>query len=75
MNDQVDEWVSSLGAGEISGYVQDAISFAQSAALSLAIFLFGVVLIVVISIYMLLDMRRLESTIDRRFPPARRRCR
>ncbi len=69
VNDQVDEWVSSLGAGEISGYVQDAISFAQAAALSVVIFLFGLVLIVVISIYMLLDMRRLESTIDRRFPP------
>jgi predicted PurR-regulated permease PerM len=66
---QVDDWVSSLGAGEISGYVQDAISFAQSAALSLILFLFALILIVVISIYMLLDMRRLEATIDRRFPP------
>jgi predicted PurR-regulated permease PerM len=69
LEEQVDEWVSSLGAGEISGYVQDAISFAQAAALSVILFLFALVLVVVISIYMLLDMSRLESTIDRRFPP------
>jgi predicted PurR-regulated permease PerM len=69
IEDQVDDWVASLGAGEISGYVQDAISFAQSAAFSVILFLFALILIVVISIYMLLDMRRLEATIDRRFPP------
>ena len=33
------------------------------------LFLFSVVLVVVISIYMLLDMPRLERSIDRRFPP------
>ena len=66
---QVDEWISSLGAGEISTYVQDAISFAQGAALSVILFLFGLILILVISIYMLLDMPRLESAIDGRFPP------
>ncbi len=49
--------------------MQDAISFAQSAALSVVLFLFALILIVVISIYMLLDMRRLEASIDRRFPP------
>jgi predicted PurR-regulated permease PerM len=32
--------------------------------------LFSIVLIIVISIYMLLDMPRLEGSIDRRFPPA-----
>jgi predicted PurR-regulated permease PerM len=66
---QVNDWIASLGAGEISGYVQDAISFARGAALSVVLFLFAIVLIVVISIYMLLDMPRLERAIDRRFPP------
>jgi predicted PurR-regulated permease PerM len=66
---QLDDWVNSLGAGEISGYVQDAISFAQGAALSVLLLVFSVILIVVISIYMLLDMPRLEESIDRRFPP------
>jgi predicted PurR-regulated permease PerM len=66
---QVDDWIASLGAGEISSYVQDAISFAQGAALSVILFLFALILVVVISIYMLLDMPRLEGAIDRRFPP------
>jgi predicted PurR-regulated permease PerM len=65
----VTDWIDSLGAGELSGYVQDAISFAQGAALQLILFLFGIILTVVISVYMLLDMKRLEDTIDRRFPP------
>jgi predicted PurR-regulated permease PerM len=66
---QVNDWIAGLGAGEISGYVQDAISFARGAAISAILFLFAVILIVVISIYMLLDMPRLERAIDTRFPP------
>lgn len=69
IDQSVTDWIDSLGAGELSGYVRDAISFAQTAALSLILFLFVVILIVVISIYMLLDIRRLEATLDRRFPP------
>src|SRR5262249_49913193 len=37
--------------------------------LSVIVLLFSVILIIVISIYMLLDMPRLEAAIDRRFPP------
>jgi predicted PurR-regulated permease PerM len=70
VEEQLNDLVDNLGAGEISGYVQDAISFAQGAALSVLILLFSIILIIVISIYMLLDMPRLESSIDRRFPPA-----
>jgi predicted PurR-regulated permease PerM len=66
---QVNEWLESLSAGEISGYAQDAISFAQGAAFSFVLLLFSIILIVVISIYMLLDMQRLEQSIDSRFPP------
>ena len=66
---QATDWVDNLGAGEISGYTQDAISFAQGAAFSIVVTLFNLVLIVVIAIYMLLDMERLEGAIDRRFPP------
>jgi len=66
---QATDWVDNLGAGEISGYTQDAISFAQGAAFSIVVTLFNLVLIVVIAIYMLLDMQRLENLIDRRFPP------
>jgi predicted PurR-regulated permease PerM len=65
----VTDWIDSLGAGEISRYVTDAISFARGAALRAVLFLFALILIVVISIYMLLDMKRLEDAIDHRFPP------
>jgi predicted PurR-regulated permease PerM len=66
---QVNEWLDNLSAGEISGYAQDAISFAQGAAFSFVLLLFSLILIIVISIYMLLDMQRLERVIDSRFPP------
>jgi predicted PurR-regulated permease PerM len=66
---QATDWVDNLGAGEISKYTQDAISFAQGAAFSIVVTLFNLVLIFVIAIYMLLDMQRLEGAIDRRFPP------
>ena len=66
---QLDDLTDSIGAGDVSGYVQDAISFAQGAALSVILLLFSVILVVVIAIYMLLDMPRLERSIDSRFPP------
>jgi len=69
VREQVNEWIDSLGTGEISGYVQEGIEFAQGAAISVVLLLFSAILIVVISIYMLLDMPRLERSIDRRFPP------
>jgi predicted PurR-regulated permease PerM len=66
---QVNDWIGSLSAGELSGYAQQAISFAQGAAFSFVLLIFSIILIVVISIYMLLDMQRLERTINARFPP------
>ena len=70
LEQQLNDLNDSVGAGDVSGYAQDAISFAQGAAISVILFLFSVVLVVVIAIYMLLDMPRLENAIDRRFPPA-----
>ena len=66
---QIDEWLDSLSAGEISGYVTDALDVARGAAFSVVLLLFSIILIVVISIYMLLDMPRLERSVDSRFPP------
>jgi predicted PurR-regulated permease PerM len=66
---QVNDWLDSLGAGEISGYAQNAIEFARGAAFSVVLLFFSLILIVVISIYMLLDMPRLERSINSRFPP------
>ena len=50
-------------------YVTDALDVARGAAFSVVVLLFSIVLIVVISIYMLLDMPRLERSVDARFPP------
>jgi putative heme transporter len=69
VREQINEWLDSLSAGEISGYAQDTIEFAQGAAFSFVLLMFSLILIVVISIYMLLDMQRLEQSIDARFPP------
>jgi predicted PurR-regulated permease PerM len=69
VREQITDWVDSLGAGDVSGYVQEGIEFAQGAAISVVLLLFSLILIVVISIYMLLDMPRLERAIDSRFPP------
>ncbi|HEY7346110.1 MAG TPA: AI-2E family transporter [Gaiella sp.] len=69
LEQQLNDITDSIGAGDVSKYAQDAISFAQGAAKSVILFVFSVVLVVVISIYMLLDMPRLEASIDRRFPP------
>jgi predicted PurR-regulated permease PerM len=69
IRDQANDWLNSLSAGEISGYAQDALTFARGAAFEVVLFLFSAILIVVISIYMLLDMERLERSIDSRFPP------
>ena len=66
---QATNWVDNLGAGEISTYTQDALTFAQGAATSIVVGLFNAVLIIVIAVYMLLDMERLERIVDRRFPP------
>jgi predicted PurR-regulated permease PerM len=66
---QATNWVDNLGAGEITKYTQDVISFAEGAAFSVLVTLFNIVLVVVIAVYMLLDMERLERVLDRRFPP------
>jgi predicted PurR-regulated permease PerM len=63
------EWLDGLSGKEISGYTQDVISFAQGAAFGVIQLLFSIILIIVISVYMLLDMPKLERAIDRRFPP------
>ena len=55
----------------VKGVTSRAISLIEGAALSAISILFSIVLVMVVSIYMLLDMNRLSATIDRRFPPKR----
>jgi predicted PurR-regulated permease PerM len=62
-------WADSLKAKDITSFTKQIFSFAKGAARTVIFGLFSLILIVVISIYMLLDFERLESAIDRRFPP------
>ena len=61
--------VERLRERNISGYTDDVVQFLEGAALSVFQLLISAVLILVVSIYMLLDMGRLQERLDRRFPP------
>jgi predicted PurR-regulated permease PerM len=61
--------VQRLRERNISGYTDDVVRFLEGAALSVFQILISGVLILVVSIYMLLDMGRLRERLDRRFPP------
>ena len=66
---QGQEFVDSLRSANPQEYTSRVIDFLEGAALSIFELLFSLVLIVVVSIYMLLDMGRLSAAVDRRFPP------
>jgi predicted PurR-regulated permease PerM len=50
-------------------YTSRVVEFVEGAAISFGKLLFSVVVIIVVSIYMLLDFPRLTRAVDRRFPP------
>jgi predicted PurR-regulated permease PerM len=61
--------VRQIRRRDIGKYTHRVVTFAEGAAISIGKTLFALVLLLVISIYMLLDMPRLERAVDRRFPP------
>ena len=61
--------VRQIRRKDISKYTGDVINFVEGAAVGTVKFLFSLVLVIVVSIYMLLDMPRLARAADRRFPP------
>ncbi|HZO51021.1 MAG TPA: AI-2E family transporter [Gaiellaceae bacterium] len=69
VEDSLTNWADSIKAKDITGYTKQVFSFAKGAARTVILGLFSLILIVVISIYMLLDFERLEGAVDRRFPP------
>ena len=62
------ELVQSINVKKVTS---KAISLIEGAAVSAIEILFSIVLVIVVSVYMLLDMNRLGKAIDRRFPPTR----
>jgi len=65
----LNNFLNNIGTKDIQKYTSKAISWAEGAAISVVTLLFSTVLIIVVSVYMLLDMQRLAAAIDRRFPP------
>jgi predicted PurR-regulated permease PerM len=63
------EFVDNIGAGDVEKYSSKAIDWLQGAAFGIVAILFSTVLVIVVSIYMLLDFSRLSRVVDKRFPP------
>ena len=61
--------VKRIRKRDVGRYTHKIVTFVEGAAISIGKGLFDSVLVLVISIYMLLDMSRLAARIDRRFPP------
>ncbi len=63
------KFLHNIGTKDVTKYTSKAISWAEAAGLAAFQILFGGILVIVVSIYMLLDMPRLGRSLDRRFPP------
>jgi predicted PurR-regulated permease PerM len=61
--------VRQIQQRDVGKYTHKIVTFVEGAAISIGKTLFSLVLLLVVSIYMLLDMERLGRRIDRRFPP------
>ena len=61
--------VRQIQQRDVGKYTHKIVTFVEGAALSIGKTLFGAVLLLVVSIYMLLDMERFGRAIDRRYPP------
>jgi predicted PurR-regulated permease PerM len=63
------ELVRQIRKHDVGKYTSKVVDFVEGAAISIGKLLFSAIIIIVVSIYMLLDFPRLARTIDRRFPP------
>ena len=61
--------VRDIRKHDVGKYTNKVVDFLEGAAISIGKLLFSIVVILVVSVYMLLDFPRLTRTIDRRFPP------
>ena len=69
---QGQDFAENIKGKDVEKYTSKAIDFLRGAAISIFQLIFSVVLVLVVSIYMLLDLRRLKGGVDRRFPPQAR---
>ena len=54
---------------DIGKYTNKVVDFLEGAAISIGKLLFSLIVLIVVSVYMLLDLPRFGRTIDKRFPP------
>jgi putative heme transporter len=62
-------WVQQVRQKDVGKYTSRVVKFVEGAAISIGKLLFSAIVVLVVSIYMLLDFSRLARAIDRRFPP------
>jgi predicted PurR-regulated permease PerM len=62
-------WVTQIREKDVGKYTNRIVDFVEGAAISIGKLLFSAIVILVASVYMLLDFSRLARAIDRRFPP------
>ncbi|CAN5189430.1 AI-2E family transporter [soil metagenome] len=61
--------VRDIRRRDVGQYTTKVVNFLEGAAISIGKLLFSAIVILVVSIYMLLDFPKLDHMIDRRFPP------
>jgi predicted PurR-regulated permease PerM len=61
--------VRQIQQRDVGKYTHKIVTFVEGAAISIGKTLFSAVLLLVVSIYMLLDMQRFGRAVDRKFPP------
>jgi predicted PurR-regulated permease PerM len=61
--------VNQIRRRDVGKYTHRIVTFVEGAAISIGKTLFSAVILLVVSIYMLLDLQRLGRVLDRRFPP------
>jgi len=69
VREQGDKIAEDFKTADVEKYTSTAIDFLRGAAISIFELVFSLILILVVSIYMLLDMGRFAKAADRRFPP------
>ncbi|HVS84059.1 MAG TPA: AI-2E family transporter [Gaiellaceae bacterium] len=63
------KFLDQVGTKDVEKYSTKALNWAEGAGFAVVTLLFSALLVIVVSIYMLLDMDRLTLAVDRRFPP------
>jgi predicted PurR-regulated permease PerM len=61
--------VRDIRKHDVGKYTNKVVDFLEGAAISIGKLLFSLIVLIVVSVYMLLDLPRLARTVDKRFPP------